>query len=174
MIDKSHNRITEKDRKAAIKGAIDKANAWLAPFDLCLEVEASSDGDGRVGEYEAGSVFEKTIQVVIFTDEIVKWRFKEQDTFPLSEITSEKVQIQVTVYHELGHALVEQIIDWMENLPEADEIFTDEFCRKYGSVVDDDIDEETLVEDFAYAFLNDAADPLKACFEELNKIFETL
>lgn len=169
-----HSIITESNRNAAIKGATDKANAWLAPFDLCLEVEAESNGDGRVGEYEAGSVFEKSIRVVIFPDEIVKWCFEEQDTLPFSEITSEKVQTQVTIYHELGHALVEQIIDWMEYLPEADEIFTDEFCRKYGSVVDDDIDEETLVEDFAYAFMYDKADPLKACFEELNKIFEIL
>ena len=155
-----------------IDKAILKSNSWLKPFGLTLEVETSEKTDGRLGDYDAGSVFEKTIRVIIYPDCIAETCVEESEFNPYSILSCEEDQIQITIFHELGHALVEQIIDWMENLPNSDEIFTDDFCQRYESVIDDGLDEETLVEDFAYAFMFDKTDPLKACFEELNKIFE--
>ena len=167
-----------KIKENAVSSAVEKANIWLSPFGLCLEAESRKKGDGRLGEYEAGSIFEKTIQVVIYTDAIAEScadeREFEREFLPFSELSDEEDQIKLTIYHELGHALVEQIIDWMENLPEAAEIFTDDLCQKYHSVVDGEFDEETLVENFAYAFMyGDDDEPLKSCFKELNNIFQT-
>lgn len=155
-------------KNKALRDAEAKATEWLSAFDLALEVDTDSTEmpDDKLGEYELGSVFEKTILIRVNLPAIKK-ACKENPEISVEDATA------TTVFHEVGHALVEQLVDWMENIPDADSIFTEEFCTRYEAVVDDALDEEDLVEDFAWCFLNERKHVLQACFEELNDTFKT-
>ena len=162
-----------KEQAEALNAAVWKANMWLAKTgsDLTLKCETYSEDDNKIGEYELGSVFEKEILIYINPVAIRKYCYEEKQYEPDCDEANVRKQTKATIYHELGHALVEQIVDWMEYLPDADKIFTEDFCQRYDSIINDELDEETLVEDFAWAFVNKKTDPLMACFEELNHIF---
>lgn len=155
-------------KNKALRNAEAKAAEWLSAFDLGLEVDTDSTEmpDDKLGEYELGSVFEKTILIRV-NQPAIKNACKETPEISVEDATA------TTVFHEVGHALVEQIVDWMEYHPDAEDIFTEDFCSRYESVVEDTIDEEDLVEDFAWCFLEGQENPLQACFEELNATFET-
>ena len=141
-----------------------KCNNWLRPFGLEVSVTDARLPENRIGEYEAGSVFEK--EIVITVDE-VGLRNSFNDDCPGGD---PEIQIRMTVYHELGHAILEQIIDWSENLDEVKTLADGDFGKRYDSVFDDALPEEDLVEDFALAFENGYSSPLQACFEELNAL----
>ena len=146
---------------------------WLTPFGLSLEIDTDNNEEldaNQLGSYEAGSVFEKEILIHVNPTAIKK----ACDDDPWDDKYSDVNNVaKTTVYHEVGHALVEQIIDWMENLPESATVFTESFCQKYDAVIDDALPEEDLVEDFAWNILDETDDPLKNCFEELNRLLNS-
>ena len=150
--------------RISITKAKGKCNDWLRPFGLEVSVTDARMPENRIGEYEAGSVFEK--EIVITVDELaIRNSFNDECPGEVPEI-----EIRMTVYHELGHAILEQIIDWSENLDEVKALADGEFGQRYDSVFDDALPEEDLVEDFALAFENGYVSPLQACFEELNAL----
>ena len=149
------------DADRTLAQAVRLCNEWLAPSGLSVEVTRGPLKDGLVGSYEAGSVFSKLIRITIDTDRIGR----HVDDYPFED---EKEQIRLTVYHEMGHALVEQIEDWQVDLDEVKELVRGEFGARFEEVFTDALPEEDLVEDFAHAFDRERPSTLGLCFEELN------
>lgn len=155
------------NQHASLENARREMSTWLAPFGLSLEVDSKELLSADVlGSYEGSSVFEKNILVHVNLPAIKRTCAEDPFEDRYSDVAS---VTKTTLYHEVGHALLEQIIDWMENLPDAGEVFNDAFCTKYDAVVDDALPEEELVEEFAWNWLLGRPDPLKSCFEELNQ-----
>ena len=152
------------DPENEINTALAKVNEWLKPDDLTVVSNKEKFPKNKLGSYECGSVFEKTIQVNLDVENIIK-ASRESFIFEPNE------QIRITIYHETGHALVEQILDWAENIPELEERINGEFGEKYFNVFNDDhLTEEQLVEDFALSFDKGYRSELKSCWEELREI----
>lgn len=153
-----------------IKDAETKVSPFLNKFGYSLTIEDTCLPNNRIGEYEAGSVFEKDIIVRIDSRKIRRITGKDN---PYRE-TDVNEQIQLTVFHETGHALMEQLIDWAEYLPEAEELVNGPFGKKYFDIFNDDrIDEETIVERFANAFFDKSPSLLQNCFEEMSVLLES-
>lgn len=157
----------------------------LAPEGLDIDVRLEDDADNptRLGLYEAGTVFAKTIEVTLFPQTIRD--YVHHDTTADEMIGDLRLagwtrrgalktdysafQLALTIYHELGHALLEQIIDWMENIPEFDEILGEDFIKRYDAVLEDSLPEEDLVEDFAWSSVQGHIHVLKSCFIEMSE-----
>ena len=159
-----------KRNKAAIDAAVRRINRWLDRFGLSVNL-ATADEDElwdreQCGEYEDGSVFTKTILACVCIPNIRA--YCRDIIVPYSE-TSVRREIQATVYHEVGHALIEQINDWVENIPEAQALMKGDLGKRYEEVFDDGLDEEWVVEEFATAFLAGRPSVLRLCFEEMNE-----
>ena len=154
-----------KRQASAITSACTKANKWLVKYGLDADVKVTDDLMA-LGEYEYSSVFEKTIRITINPSEIKK---ACRDGWIKDDYNNVTKQTQVTIFHEMGHAILEQIIDWQENIETARRMADGEFGQRYECVFDDALPEEDLVEDFAWDFLYGRANPLKLCFEELSE-----
>ena len=171
-------------QKDTLERVVRKANAFLEPFGYTLDAEPRPDRDGRLGEYEMGSVFEKDIRVAVYplpirryvTGQTVsdrEWdlvkagrpvRYNLENNFYMLCVL---LQTELTVWHELGHALVEQVIDWMESLDDFNQVVGPDLLQKFHNVIDDETPEETLVEDFAWGMTREnGRSELKECFEE--------
>lgn len=172
-----------KERAAALR-TLEAVREWLAPqgLDISLSTE-NNDDSSLLGLYEAGSVFSKTIEVTVFTENIrkvaeeletdeVQFELISFGLVPRRDLLSQytALNIGLTICHELGHALLEQIIDWMENIPDFDDKVGTDFIERYDSVLDDGLPEEDLVEDFAWDTASGKTHVLKACFLELSDI----
>lgn len=145
---------------SAIRRAGSLIQKWLAPSGITLGILKEDLGDGILGEYEAGSVFTGEITVRVNPPSI-----RTSCSFlPFPEDIQR--QTRLTVYHEVGHALLEQIIDWDEFYEDMDETIS-RVDKVYTDVFDDSVDEETLVEDFAYGFEYGHGSQLQGCWEAL-------
>ena len=136
---------------------------WLSSlgYALTLDDDLSGFHEGQLGEYEAGSVFEKDIIIRVSTENIRKTCQEDPLLFPDFE-----EEVRLTVFHEVGHALVEQLLDYADNINE----FLPELNAKYGDKFDEIFDEnldneETLVEDFARDFGGKTKPLLQECAE---------
>lgn len=144
-------------------------NEWLQPFGYSLLVDrelpyGDEPADGLLGIYDAGSVFEKEIRINIFTDHI-----RLATTGNRLPRRRYERECALTVFHETGHALMEQIIDWMENIEEAARLADGPFGDKYYDILNDDfLSEEQVVEDFAHAFIRGRDGLLGECFREMS------
>ena len=143
--------------------ALDAIRPWLRGlgYSLSLDPDTSSFIDGQLGEYELGSVFEKDIIIRVSTENIRKTC--EEDPFLFPDYEEE---VHLTVFHEVGHALLEQLIDYAENINE----FLPEIEKKYGDkffdvFYDDNLTEEELVEDLARGFEYNTSSVLQECAE---------
>ena len=141
--------------------ALDAIRPWLRGlgYSLSLDPDTSSFIDGQLGEYELGSVFEKDIIIRVSTENIRKTC--EEDPFLFPDYEEE---VHLTVFHEVGHALLEQLIDYAENINE----FLPEIEKKYGDkffdvFYDENLTEEELVEDFARGFEYNTSSVLQEC-----------
>ncbi len=136
---------------------------WLSSlgYDLSLDDDLSGFHEGQLGEYEAGSVFEKDIIIRVSLENIRKTCQEDSFLFPDFE-----EEVRLTVFHEVGHALVEQLLDYADNI----ERFLPELKAKYRDKFDEIFDEEndneeTLVEDFARGFNGKTKSLLQECVE---------
>lgn len=167
--------------KSAIYKARTKVRAWLEPYgySVILCNEEQPDDKNWLGQYEAGSVFSGLIEIRVSKERIYKyslpfWRVnapsKEKKAMEMAKETA------ITFYHEVGHAIMEQIIDWYENIPEIREHVETKMMDRYFDVFDDsNVSEEALVEVFAHAFHQGKEDEtLRMCFNELNNYIKTL
>lgn len=136
---------------------------WLSSlgYTLTLDDDLSSFHEGQLGEYEAGSVFEKDIIIRVSLKNIRKTCREDPFLFPNFE-----EEVRLTVFHEVGHALVEQLLDYADNISE----FLPELKAKHGNrfdaIFNEELDnEETLVEDFARGFNGKTKSLLQECAE---------
>lgn len=143
--------------------ALSAIRPWLSclGYTLTLDDDLSGFHEGQLGEYEAGSVFEKDIIIRVSLENIRKTCREDSFLFPDFE-----EEVRLTVFHELGHALVEQLLDYADNI----EGFLPELNAKYGDKFDEIFDEEfdneeTLVEDFARGFGRKTKSLLQECAE---------
>ena len=146
---------------------------WLSAFGLELDLldDAESAPEDAIGLYEAGSVFSKTILVHVYADRLRNILAEDDNT----EDGDFETQYALTVFHEVGHALLEQIVDFSEFLPGFYETVDTRFHGKFFDVLNDDnVDEEKLAEDFAAGFLSGKSSLLQQCWEECDKILEDL
>lgn len=171
--------------KEVLRNTVSIIAEWLSPHGLNINVRIEDDADdpSKIGEYERGTVFGKTIEVTVcpqairdyIKDDVTTWEMKDdlQRAGWASRQGLRKrysaFQFAMTVYHELGHALLEQIIDWMENIPEFDEFFGEDFIKRYDAVLEDSLPEEDLVEDFAWSCVQGHVHVLKSCFDEMSE-----
>lgn len=152
-----------------IQVALREINAWLAQHsDLTASVDETEElQENCIGEYKAGSVFSK--EIIIRVSEKHIRDMLDEDEFDYEETVSQ--QLQLTVYHEVGHALFEQLIDWSENIYELDAAIEGDFGKCFHDVFfDDGQDEESVVEDFATGFYQSTGSLLERCWMETNKI----
>ena len=153
--------------KAAIDEATKRISDYLQPFGYTINIVIDEPlAEPILGMYESGSVFTKEITVFVQTNNIIDTCSKDHIKDRYSD---PEVQTRITIYHEVGHALVEQIIDWMENIPEINDLCNGEFGKRHAEVIEDDTDEEILVEDFAYGIEDNKETPLSACWREMNQ-----
>lgn len=164
----------------AFEQAKDKINQWLEPYGYSVKCEITDFGKDQLGEYESGTVFSKEIEIKVNPTAIK--RACQND--PCKDKYSDPCnQVKITVYHEVGHAILEQLIDWAINIHELidteddDKVNTDpygeKFWQNFFEVFDDKVKEETVVEDFAWGFFNEKPSHLQICWDELNKKWQS-
>lgn len=143
--------------------ALSAIRPWLSSLGYALTLDDDMSGfrEGQLGEYEAGSVFEKDIIIRVSLENIRKTCQEDSSLFPDFE-----EEVRLTVFHEVGHALVEQLLDYADNI----EGFFPELKAKYENRFDEIFDEEndneeTLVEDFARGFNGRTKSLLQECAE---------
>lgn len=149
-----------------------KINGFLKPFGLSVGADSDASAapsEDSVGSYEAGSVFTKEILVHVFPDRI---RTGLEENGSTGGYASE---LALTLYHEVGHALMEQLIDYSENIPEFYPSMTAKFGSRFFDIFNDDnLSEEDIVEAFAQRFHSGKNSILQSCWEESNKILKNL
>lgn len=154
--------------RAEALSAVDTVNRWLDPDGLSASCRFEKC-DGCLGYYERDSVFTKEIEIAVDTDRIHSEAV--DDGIAFDDMLEE---VRKTVFHETGHALVNQIIDWTENIDTVGRLADGPFGEKYFDVFDDaNVTEEELVEEFADGFLTGDGSPLQQCWEELRPVIES-
>lgn len=136
---------------------------WLSSLGYALNLDDDLSGfhEGQLGEYEAGSVFEKDIIIRVSLENIRKTCREDPFLFPNFE-----EEVRLTVFHEIGHALVEQLLDYADNISEFLPELKAEYGDRFDEIFDEELDnEETLVEDFARGFGGKTKSLLQECAE---------
>lgn len=147
--------------------ALDRINAWLEPYGLEARVSNERLPKRTIGQYEGGSVFEKTI--------LTRIDMEKHRKLCKEENLSLQGQLSMTLYHEVGHALMEQLIDYVDNIPEANKLVDGPFGEKYFDIFFDDcLTEEEVVEEFALRFFYGKESPLSLCFKEMSDYLGTV
>ena len=140
-----------------IEAALSKINDFLSFTDLNVALADDGISNGcYVGEYEHGSVFEKTILIRVSSEALEKESSKLNLT-----LTGLLRETRITVYHEAGHGLMEQLLDWADSFPVEMSAFEH---RYYDIFNDDNMTEEEIVEAFARRFDAGASSLLQSCF----------
>lgn len=153
-----------KRKSNELSQALKVIRPWLRKlgYSLTLDPDTSSFHEGQLGEYERGSVFEKDIVIRVSTENI--WKTCEEDPFLFPDYEEE---VHLTVFHEVGHALMEHLIDYAENIDEFLPEIEKKYCDKFFDIFNDDnLTEETLVEDFARGFGHKNKSILQECAEK--------
>lgn len=139
-------------------------NVFLNNSDLEVSCNMHALEDDVLGSYESGSVFEKSIKVNIDIDNVLK-ACEEDDTE--DEYSDPANVAKMTIYHEVGHGLMEQIIDWINDNPEISLLCDGPFGDEFKEVIDDEYDEEDVVEDFAWGLFDGIPSALEKCWAHL-------
>lgn len=158
---KEGRRGLSAEEETALENALGKVRDWLKKSGLSLACDIAHLPEGQLGEYEAGSVFGKEILIRIDIGNI-RATAQETSSAPLEEIAK-------TVYHEVGHAVVEQLDDWATGPEETIEFIHDTLKEKYPEAFDvlGSDEEETVAEDFARGMYRGTAEPLRMAFDEV-------
>jgi hypothetical protein len=145
------------------KQALDKANNYLEQTNLSIEIDYdydewefnSLDSEHTIGCYESGSVFEGTIEIAFNMGNLYS-AYKEQvEMYPNSNPnTILKEIIYTNVFHEMGHGLIEQINDYLQETDELDVIY-DNNKKMFDNALDN---EEKTVEEFAWDLYDNLLD----------------
>ena len=145
-----------QDIKESVEDALEKADAFLGLYGLSVRLgecqEENAPDDECLGYYESGSVFESgAIVVNVLADRLL-------DAFLdcyggdelVSDVSGLREEAAVTVFHEVGHGIMERVLDYAENIEEisawADSPEAEPFFDIFN---DDNLSEEDVVETFA-------------------------
>ena len=130
------NQLNTLDIERIINRVRKGAEKYLKQFGLNLDIEIDND-PSYVGMYEHDSVFTGTVKIYLNVLSILN--NSEDDDFEPNLI--------VTIYHEIGHAM-------MNFIEEIDEVYLSDYELDFFDVFYDDngVDEEDLVEDFGQSF----------------------
>lgn len=143
--------------------ALSAIRPWLSSlgYTLTLDDDLSGFRQGQLGEYEAGSVFGKDIIIRVSLENIQKTCQEDSFLFPDFE-----EEVRFTVFHEVGHALVEQLLDYADNIEGLLPELKAKYENRFDEIFDEENDnEETLVEDFARGFNGRTKSLLQECVE---------
>lgn len=143
------------------------ASEWLKNYGITIDISIDKENTDICGEYEADSIFTDTISITVYPRAIRRACQEDRSQGFKDKYSDVSNQTKVTIFHEIGHALVEKIIDWIEYYPQTQQLIDADFEKKYDSVINDSYPEEDLVEDFAWDFLEKRQNPLMNCFEEI-------
>lgn len=151
-----------------IVAATARMNEWLKPYGyrVACQVITPEDEpleDGCLGCYVSGSIFSKVIEIII-DPERIETACGEDSVH--DRYSDPAIQIEITLYHELGHAITEQIMDWLQYNEDFQALQETKFGTDYMDILYDYIPEEDLVEDFAWGLFEGKASPLQRCFQE--------
>ena len=150
------------------KIALERANQYLAQFDLSVAIDWDYDWYGHrvkaIGIYERDTVFEGKMLIGFNINNLYEY-FKETTTdYPWSNPdTILKEAIHTNVYHEMGHGLVQFIDGYLYETDELDELY-DNNKELFDWVLDN---EEDAVEEFAWSYYDGQLENSK-----LNKIVQ--
>ena len=163
-----------KQLPKTLRDPLEKISQWLAPLGYTLSIEDMEDEvPGLLGQYENGSVFEKEILIRVSTQNIRTFIKEYNRDFP-KERRNYTDECALTVFHEVGHALMEQLNDYADNIEgflERLKVDPEEPFSPYFDVFyDDNKTEEEVVEDFAWGFLDGSSSKLQKCMEETDRI----
>lgn len=135
--------------------ALQLSNQYLQQLGLTIAINKEYDDwednslGGAIGCYEADSVFSGEISIGFNFSNLYKAIAEQIDMFPNTSQTKIVREIIYTnVFHEMGHGIIEQINDYLQNTDELDDIY-DNNKSLFDSVLDN---EEKSVEDFAWDF----------------------
>lgn len=157
--------MTKQKAELILLSAITEMSQWLRPYGYTLSLERENLNPDTLGEYEAGSVFGKDIVIRISLSNIIKC--SKENQLNRSELSDE---IRLTVYHEVGHALMEQLLDYAEYYDPISSLLDTSFGDTYFDIFNDDrCTEEQIVEAFANGILTHEESLLERCFKETSE-----
>lgn len=144
-----------KIAKSYAQQALKMANNYLQPTNLSIDIDYEYDDwefngldiNHVIGCYEADSVFSGTIEISFNMNALYSTYKEQTEMYPYSnEDTILKELIYTNVFHEMGHGLIQQINDYLQETEELDEIY-DNNQQLFDNALDN---EEDTVEKFAW------------------------
>ena len=158
-----------------VNQALETGNRFLEPFGLSVELgdcdpEYAPFG-GVLGSYEAGSIFEGVIKVNVFAETLLRTYLEDCADHGESPDESNLLEeAAVTVLHEVGHGLMERIVDYAENVDEISSwVDSDEAAPFFDVFNDDNKKEEDIVEEFGRNLFHDLPSPLSECIHAMHR-----
>ena len=136
--------------------AVNKSNGFLSSLDLSLSIDWEYDGwdddlQTAIGVYEGGSVFSGEIVIGFNMNNLYKYCSRSIKNYPWSDpYTIVDEAIYTNVYHEMGHGIVEELNDYLQETDELDALY-DANKELFDWVLDN---EEDAVEEFAWKFFD--------------------
>ena len=158
----------EKSTPIELRRPLKRINDYLQPFGLSVTLDTSPMelSEKYLGEYESGSVFTKEIVIRVN----LKGILETADSLGLPYHGYLR-QCELTVYHEVGHALEEQLIDWSENIDEMRLLLDCDYGLIYFDIFNDDcVSDEEIVEAFACGICTRTGSLLQRCWEDTNSL----
>lgn len=143
--------------------ALNIANSYLEQTNLSIDIDYDYDewefndldSEHTIGCYESDSVFEGTIEIAFNMDNLYSAYNEQVEMYPNSNPnTILKEIIYTNVFHEMGHGLIEQINDYLQETEELDEIY-DNNKEMFDEALDN---EEKTVEEFAWDLYDNLLD----------------
>lgn len=134
--------------------AVNKSNGFLSSLGLSLSIDWDYDGwdddlQTAIGVYEGGSVFSGEIVIGFNMNNLYKYCTRSIKNYPWSDpYTIVDEAIYTNVYHEMGHGIVEELNDYLQETDELDALY-DANKELFDWVLDN---EEDAVEEFAWKF----------------------
>lgn len=147
--------VDDDDISDMVEDTVGEINEFLGQFNLSMEVDEDYDdwsslyGGHAVAVYEGGSVFDGVIMVGLNMEAFRKYASETHSSYMTWD------EIRKSLYHEVGHGLVERIRDFIDE-------YGDDGEELYNGNKDDlDYilgDEEDAVEEFASYMVGDGGD----------------
>ena len=160
----------KEDIRESVTDAVEKANVFLKPYGLSVRLgdcqEEDAPSEDCLGYYEGGSVFESgTIMVNVLAGRLFDAFL---DCYGGEELVSDmpglRDEAAVTVFHEVGHGLMEHILDYADNIEEiSDWVGSPEAEPFFDVFNDDNRSEEDVVEEFARNLYEGVPSVLSKC-----------
>ena len=145
--------------------ALDAISPWLdnLGYSLSVDTDTSLFGEHQVGSYDAQTVFSKEIVIRVSLPNIEA--STRRNPLPLADYLAE---VHLTVFHEVGHAMAEQLKDYCINVSDDIREINKLNGNRFDGILEDIFTrEETLVEEFARDFYYKRTSLFQECVEAM-------